>query len=216
MLNWRSWHGVCCIEFTMKKINQKLTTTLTFVAALALMTGCDVDQTQEGELPDVDIDVQEGALPAYDVDVVDVDVGMKTKTVEVPKVAVYFEEEEVEVPYIDATWPNEERYKQRKDVTITAKAVVLNQNHELKIAEVYVAGDELIVISKIVTVARGGVSGREFPVQDTIVVKAPNLDVNHYLITDIEGIDSDDLEIIRMKTDIDIDWDNARSLFTAK
>ena len=42
------------------------------VAALAassvlLMSACDVDQTQEGEMPDVDVEYREGELPEYEI-----------------------------------------------------------------------------------------------------------------------------------------------------
>lgn len=78
------------------------------VAAIGL-AGCDVEKTQEGEMPDVsveggqmpeyeqtregrlpDVDVKGGQLPRYDVDApdVDVDVGTKEKTVTVPDVDV--------------------------------------------------------------------------------------------------------------------------------
>jgi hypothetical protein len=43
------------------------------------MTACDVDQTEEGEMPEVE--VQEGELPAYDVDAADVEVTEDTVTV---------------------------------------------------------------------------------------------------------------------------------------
>lgn len=43
------------------------------------MTACDVDQTEEGEAPEME--VQEGELPAYDVDAADVDVTEDTVTV---------------------------------------------------------------------------------------------------------------------------------------
>lgn len=54
-------------------------------AALAL-AACDVDQTEEGELPEVD--VEEGNMPEYDVEGPDVDVGTTTETVEVPTVDI--------------------------------------------------------------------------------------------------------------------------------
>lgn len=56
---------------------------LALAAALLLvpLAGCDIDQTEEGELPDVDVDVSEGQLPEYDVDGPDVDVGTDTDTV---------------------------------------------------------------------------------------------------------------------------------------
>ena len=43
------------------------------------MAACDVDQTEEGEMPDVE--VEEGELPAYDVDAADVEVTEDTVTV---------------------------------------------------------------------------------------------------------------------------------------
>lgn len=43
------------------------------------MAACDVDQTEEGEMPEVE--VQEGELPAYDVDAADVEINEDTVTV---------------------------------------------------------------------------------------------------------------------------------------
>jgi len=54
-------------------------------AALAL-SACSVEQTEEGDMPEVD--VEGGALPEYDVDAADVDVGTETQTVEVPTIDV--------------------------------------------------------------------------------------------------------------------------------
>lgn len=57
------------------------------IAPFALgLAACDVDQTEEGEMPDVD--VQGGNMPEYDVETADVDVGTEEKTVEVPDVDV--------------------------------------------------------------------------------------------------------------------------------
>jgi hypothetical protein len=58
-------------------------------AALLLglgLGGCRVRQTEEGELPKVDVDVQaeEGKMPKYDVDAPDVDVKTEKREVEVP------------------------------------------------------------------------------------------------------------------------------------
>lgn len=61
----------------------KLTTGLLLVPALVLgLSACDVKQTQEGKLPDVD--VKGGQVPKYDVDAGDVDVKMEKKVIEVP------------------------------------------------------------------------------------------------------------------------------------
>lgn len=57
------------------------------IAPLAMgLAACDVDQTEEGELPDVE--VTGGNMPEFDVETADVDVGTKTTTVEVPTVDV--------------------------------------------------------------------------------------------------------------------------------
>lgn len=55
------------------------------IGAMAL-SACDVEQTEEGELPEVE--AQGGNMPEYDVDTADVDVGTEERTVEVPTVDV--------------------------------------------------------------------------------------------------------------------------------
>lgn len=61
----------------------KLTTGFLLVPALAMgLVACDVKQTQEGKLPDVE--VKAGQMPKYDVDAGDVDVKMEKKVIEVP------------------------------------------------------------------------------------------------------------------------------------
>ena len=54
----------------------------------------DVDQTQEGELPDVDVSVEGGQLPEADAEVGDIDVGTEEVEVEVPTVDIQSPEEE--------------------------------------------------------------------------------------------------------------------------
>ena len=54
-------------------------------SALSL-AACDVDQTEEGNMPEVS--VEEGNMPEYDVEPMDVDVETGTSTVEVPTVDV--------------------------------------------------------------------------------------------------------------------------------
>lgn len=55
-----------------------------------LLVGCEVEKTQEGKMPEVDVDVQAepGRVPEYDVDAPDVDVGTQEKKIEVPDVDV--------------------------------------------------------------------------------------------------------------------------------
>lgn len=57
------------------------------IAPFALgLAACDVDQTEEGDMPE--LQVEEGNMPEYDVETADVDVGTEERTVEVPTVDV--------------------------------------------------------------------------------------------------------------------------------
>jgi hypothetical protein len=64
------------------------TTKLFLLAGCFGMAACDVDQTQEAELPDVEVNTTGGQLPEYDVDAPTVNVGTENKTVEVPTIDV--------------------------------------------------------------------------------------------------------------------------------
>lgn len=77
-------------------MNRLLLPLLLASSALAL-SGCDVEQTEEGEAPDVDVEAEGGNLPEYDVDAPDVDVGTEERTITVPDVEVNPPEEEGEV-----------------------------------------------------------------------------------------------------------------------
>jgi hypothetical protein len=55
------------------------------LVALAL-SSCRVEQTREGEAPD--IDVQGGQTPRYEIEPADVDIRMEERTVEVPTIDV--------------------------------------------------------------------------------------------------------------------------------
>jgi len=78
------------------------------VAALVALpfSACDIDRTDEGELPEVEI--EGGELPEYDVDTADVDVHTDEKTVTVPDVDVEMEEKTVEVPDVDVDMPDDD------------------------------------------------------------------------------------------------------------
>jgi hypothetical protein len=57
------------------------------IALLAIpLVGCNVRQTEEGEMPEVE--VEGGQLPEYDVSTADVDVKTKETTIEVPTLDV--------------------------------------------------------------------------------------------------------------------------------
>ena len=50
--------------------------------------GCQVNKTQSGKLPKVEMKTSEGQLPAYNIQGPDVQVGSKTKSFNVPTVHV--------------------------------------------------------------------------------------------------------------------------------
>lgn len=50
------------------------------------LAACSVEQTEEGEAPDVDVDA--GQMPEYDVQPADVDVGWDTTTVRTPDIDI--------------------------------------------------------------------------------------------------------------------------------
>ena len=65
----------------------KLTTGLLMVPALVLgLSACDVKKTQEGKLPDVEVDVKDGQVPKYDVDAGDIDIKTEEKVITVPTI----------------------------------------------------------------------------------------------------------------------------------
>jgi hypothetical protein len=68
------------------------------VAAGLAVTACDVEQTEEGEMPEVN--VEEGNMPEYEVDGPEIKAGTTETQVEVPDVDVTTEEETVEVPVV--------------------------------------------------------------------------------------------------------------------
>lgn len=79
------------------------------IAACGLVAigGCDVDQTKEGELPDVDISVTEGQLPAYEIETAEITVDTEEVKVKVPDVDVSMEEKTVTVPDISIDMPED-------------------------------------------------------------------------------------------------------------
>ncbi|MFC0678972.1 hypothetical protein ACFFGH_14090 [Lysobacter korlensis] len=85
-------------------------------AALAVALGsvlslsaCNVEKTEEGKLPDVDVDATAGEVPEYNVETADVDVGTEAATVAVPDVDVDVgtKPATMSVPDVDVNMPNE-------------------------------------------------------------------------------------------------------------
>ena len=66
---------------------KKLLIALSGASCLGLIA-CDVDKTENGQMPDVDVNVSGANLPEYNVTGPDVNVGMENKTVQVPTLDV--------------------------------------------------------------------------------------------------------------------------------
>ncbi|MDH5823705.1 hypothetical protein QFW77_11975 [Luteimonas sp. RD2P54] len=96
----------------MKPAIFKSTALVAALGAALSLAACQVEKTQEGEMPDVDVETTGGQLPAYDVETADVEVGTRTETVEVPEVDVTTEQREIEVPDVDVTMPEEKEESQ--------------------------------------------------------------------------------------------------------
>lgn len=161
---------------------KKLLINLSILSILALFS-CDVEQTEKGDLPDVDVEVtsEEGNMPEYDINWMDVNVGTKTKTVTVPKLQVTMDEEEVEVPYITAQWPAD--FDQEvMEQTIMVQAEVINDDAELEIEEIYAAPNVLYVISELEAEDDENENVNSLRLTDQVVISAPDLAVKHYII----------------------------------
>lgn len=163
------------IKETMKKI-------LLSVFALSMMiTSCDMKKTESGELPEVDIDVdaEEGNLPEYEINWADIDLKTETRMVEVPKVVVVMEEEEVEVPVLDVDMPDE--YGDKRERTLMVEAEVSDKEHNLEIKQIRATGKKLYVISEL-TMLDTDLGDKNVRVQDQVELNAPELDVEYIIV----------------------------------
>jgi len=80
------------------------------VAVVVIAAGVymiDIDQTEEGALPDVDVSVEGGNMPEFDAQTGSVDVTTEEETVTVPDVTITTEEETVTVPDVSITPPSD-------------------------------------------------------------------------------------------------------------
>lgn len=75
------------MKLTNKSAWKSLVLVLALLASFA-SGACRVRQTQEGNLPDVEVKTEGGQVPKYDVDAPDVDVKTEKREVEVPVVDV--------------------------------------------------------------------------------------------------------------------------------
>jgi len=141
---------------------------------------CNVKKEESGELPDVDVDIdaEAGELPEYEVNWADVDVGTKTKIVEVPKVVIVMEEEEVEVPYIDVDIPDGGEKSER---TLVVEAEVTGNEHEIDIKEIWAASNNLYVIAELEK-TDNDIGDQKMRVSDQVSLNAPDLNVKYYIV----------------------------------
>lgn len=95
-------------------------------ASLFTMAGCKFEQTEEGSLPDVDVDAEGGNLPEYEVEQVeegslpDVDVDVEGGNlpryeVDAPEVNVDTKEVTVEVPDVELEYDDPSEYDRMGD-----------------------------------------------------------------------------------------------------
>ncbi len=54
------------------------------LTSMFALSACDVEKTQEGEMPEVNVTTEGGQLPAYDVETAEVEMGTETRVIEVP------------------------------------------------------------------------------------------------------------------------------------
>ncbi|MGI8561107.1 MAG: hypothetical protein ACR2J7_06675 [Luteimonas sp.] len=73
----------------MNKLSAK-TAVLSAIAitSMLVLSGCKVEQTEEGALPDVEVTAEGGNLPKYDVETAEVQMGTRTVEMEVPTARV--------------------------------------------------------------------------------------------------------------------------------
>jgi len=191
----------------MKKI-----TTVLCLSVLLVTLSCNVKKEESGELPDVDIDVdaEAGNLPEYEVNWADVDVGTKTRTVEVPKVMVVMEEEEVEVPYITMDMPNEEN----EERTLTVEAEVSDREHNLEIQQIRAANRRLYVVSKLEALETN-LGDKTVRIQDQVDINAPDLDVKHIIVGEkADRVFNNSYKYVSSMKDVDDMLPNAEVIYS--
>jgi hypothetical protein len=95
-----------------RKKDMKTGTTIAAAVGIAAVAAAavymiDIDQTQEGALPDVDIAVEGGQLPEFDAEVGTVSLGETQVEVETPEVKVITNTETITVPTLSVDAPGD-------------------------------------------------------------------------------------------------------------
>ncbi|MGJ8666336.1 MAG: hypothetical protein ACSHW7_08225 [Patiriisocius sp.] len=149
------------------------------LAATLAITSCDIKKKGDLELPEVDVDVttEEGNIPEYEVDWMDVDVRTTTKMVEVPKVVIVMEEEEVEVPIIDFDMPGEDKMER----TLLVETEVYEKGADLEIKQIRADNNRLYVIAELEE-NDDKLDGKKMRISDQVELNAPDLDVKYIIV----------------------------------
>ncbi|WP_224483234.1 hypothetical protein [Robertkochia aurantiaca] len=183
---------------------------LILLAAFTL--SCNVKTEEKGEMPEVDVDVdtEAGELPEYDVNWADVNVTTTTKMVEVPKIIVVTEEEEVEVPVIDVDMPGEEKMER----SIVVEAEVSGVEHKLDIKEVRATNRRLYVISTLEKLETD-LSDETMRVQDHIELNAPDLEVVHIIVGEkADNVINNQYRYVNSMSELDPEVQNAEVIYS--
>ncbi|WP_299212215.1 hypothetical protein [uncultured Dokdonia sp.] len=178
-----------------------------------LVTSCDINQKKEAELPEisVDVDTEAGQMPTYDVDWADVNVGMRTKMVSVPKVVIVMEEEEMEVPYLDVDMPNS---GEKEELNLVVEAEVVGNEHTIMIKEILATNNDLYVISEL---KEGTVSigDKKMRVSDQVILNAPDLNVKYIIVGEKPNrVFNDRFKYVKDLSAFKADMKNAKVIYT--
>ncbi len=101
--------------------------------------------------------------------------------VEVPKVVVVMEEEEIEVPYLDVDMPDDYEDKVKMERTLRVEAEVDDVEHSLDIKEIRAYNNTLYVIAQLEKMTQS-IEGKTIRVQDQIELNAPNMNVEYVIV----------------------------------
>lgn len=192
-------------------MKDKFTIIIAAGAITFLSAGCDVDQTkearlpeveveaepgnlpeyevvktEEGELPSVDVDAKGGQLPEYDVEVADVDVRMEEKTIKVPTI-------DVDMPDDNDSFANNDD-GERSHYPIIAKVETPEPGYDLEIQRVIQLDNGDIAVISTLEVENSMNTAKRVS-QDSVHLDRPiDGDITHYVITNVdstEGVDGD-------------------------
>ncbi|MBL3655969.1 hypothetical protein [Fulvivirga sediminis] len=161
----------------MKRLSILISTIVFFT-----FTSCDVEKTEEGEAPELDVEVEaeSGEMPEYEVDWAKVKVDTKTKTIKVPKVVIVQEEKEVEVPYVNVDMPDSDSEIEERNLMVEAE--VHDTMHKLEIEKVYASEKNLYVVARLSSTDQN-IDDNAVRVSDQLVLNAPeDLNIIKYII----------------------------------